>query len=337
MEAALVLASVLRESAGDVVEGVIHCSDSACRQEYPIIDGIPLLVPDVRSYVGSNLGQIAARRDLSDLLESLLGDAAGPGSSYDTTRQHLSIYCWDHYADLDPDESAALLAPASIVRGLELGLEMLERSQGPILDLGCSVGRTTFELARRLDGPVLGMDLNFSMLQIARRVLSAGVVGYPRRRVGLVYERREFAVDFQGRERVDFWACDALAPPFADGQFGLLVGLNLLDCVATPHTFLGKTRDLLRPGGSTLLATPYDWSPNATPVEAWIGGHSQRGPEGGASDRFLRQLLTPNAHPQSIDKLRLTGELERIPWHARLHERSTVVYELHLLAALRET
>ena len=180
---------------------------------------------------------------------------------------------------------------------------------------------------------MLGVDVNFSMLRLARRVLESGSVSYPRRRVGVVYDRREFPARFPGAERVDFWACDALALPFVPGSFGLAVGLNVLDCVASPRDFLESLSGLLRPGGSALLSTPYDWSPAATPFEAWIGGHSQRGPDGGASEPFLRTLLTFGAHPQSVTGLKVSGEIERQPWHVRLHERSGVDYDVHIVTA----
>ena len=44
--------------------------------------------------------------------------------------------------------------------------------------------------------------------------------------------------------------------------------------------------------GGLVLTTPYDWSA-AVPVDAWLGGHSQRGPHQGSSEPILRGLLTP--------------------------------------------
>jgi SAM-dependent methyltransferase len=220
-----------------------------------------------------------------------------------------------------------------VVRCLGQGLELIgEQANGPVIDLGCSVGRTAFDLAQRSDELVLGVDVNFPMLRLARRVLEDGIVRYPRRRVGIVYDRREFSARFDRSDRVDFWACDALALPFSKDTFGLAVAINVLDCVASPHDFLQSLRHVLRPGGAAVLSTPYDWSAGVTAVEAWIGGHSQRGPDRGASEPFLRSLLTPGAHPQCVDGLRITGEIADVPWHARLHDRSTVTYGVHLLA-----
>ncbi len=110
-----------------------------------------------------------------------------PRSFFDTVRQHISCYTWDHYAEFDPLEvvSEALPKPGSIRRVLEAGLSLCDSYwPGPTLEIGCGVGRTTFDLASRFDGDVLGIDVHFSMLRIASHVLQKGVVSYPRRRSG---------------------------------------------------------------------------------------------------------------------------------------------------------
>ena len=81
-----------------------------------------------------------------------------------------------------------------------------------------------------------------------------------------------------------------------------------------------------------LLATPYDWSAQATAPAAWIGGHSQRAPDRGAGEPFLHRLLQADAHPQAVAGLRLLAEDTDWPWQTRLHERSFVQYSAHLLA-----
>jgi SAM-dependent methyltransferase len=330
------VASRLVEDAEFLIHGVLHCSEPSCQQEYPVLDGIPILVPNVRAYLADNFFHLTLRDDLPEALQSLLGDASGPGTPYDATRQHLSTYAWDHYEDLSPDAPAEAPGPGALSRCLEEGLTLIGAEDGvpaPILDIGCAVGRSAFDLAARADGPVLGVDVNFAMLQVAQGVLRDGAVRYPRRRVGLVYDRRQFPLAPPGRERVDFWACDALALPFRAGLFALASAFNVLDCVATPSGFLQSLAGVLQPKAKALLSTPYDWSANVTPVEAWIGGHSQRGPEQGASEPLLRRLLDPTqGRPEGLGGLRLLGEKERVPWQARIHERSTVAYAAHLVA-----
>ena len=58
--------------ADEVLEGVLQCPEPACLREYPILDGIPLLVPDVASYLGSQISHLRDRDDLSPVIEALL-------------------------------------------------------------------------------------------------------------------------------------------------------------------------------------------------------------------------------------------------------------------------
>jgi ubiquinone/menaquinone biosynthesis C-methylase UbiE len=325
----------MREQADVVWEGILHCSNAACQREYPILDGIPLLVPALRSYVTENILPLLARHDLSPELESLIGDCCGPNSPFDQGRYYLSSYAWDHYGDLDPREADTGRRPGSIARMSQAAFDLLPAPpRGPILDIGCAVGRSAFVLAERSEALVLGTDLNFGMLRLAMKALHDGKVRYPRRRVGLVYDRREVSVPCAHPERVDFWACDALALPFAGETFGLVTALNVLDCVRSPQDLLTEVARVLCASGAAALTTPYDWAPAATPVEAWLGGHSQRGGQEGACEPVLRSLLAASSKAQP--RLLHVAEAEALPWHVRLHDRSVVEYLCHLVVARRE-
>ena len=335
-DSTLFLSSNQHEHDGHVVEGLLQCPSSQCLREYPIIDGIPLLIADIRAYIASNIDAIDARDDLGELLQGVLGDCCGPGSAYVVTREHLSNYAYDHYADLDPAEHQPEPPPGAVRALLDSALTACGAlPAGPLLDLGCGVGRTSFELATRHQGLVLGVDMHYAMLRLASRVLRQGRVRYPRRQVGLVFDQREFEARFAGSERVDFWACDATALPFPDGRFAGAVCLNLIDCVHSPQGLLESLARVLAPGAPVAISTPYDWAAAATPLEHWLGGHSQRSPGGGASEPVLRALLTPGAHPQSVAGLELEQEIDSLPWRVRTHERAFMEYRSHLLVARR--
>ena len=336
------LSQVGAECDGDVLAGVLLCANPACRHEYPVIDGIPVIVPDLAQLLSERGVEILLRDDLDPVLEGILGDAIGPGTWFDVLRQTVSTYAWDGWADLDPAEAPPTATgphPGAARRCLAklLGLAGEGAPVAKILDLGCGAGRTSFDLAEKHpDALVLGLDTGLALLRLARGA-AGGRVSYARRRIGLVFDRRSFAVAPAGAARVDFWACDALALPFAANSADLVAALNLLDCVAAPQRLLAAMAALLRPGGRLLLATPYDWSARATPPAAWIGGHSQRAADGGAAEPFLRALLRDGAHPQSVARLEPLGEVMDWPWHTRLHERSAVQYASHLLALQKQS
>lgn len=322
----------MREENGAIVEGLLLCTNPQCQCEHPIIDGIPIIVADLRTFISQNIAAIASRDDFSAEIESLLGDCCGPASDFNLRRQYLSTYAYEHYGDLDPMESHLTPeTPGSIIKLAKKGMALAgPLSRGPILDMGCAVGRTSFALAEAYGEMVLGIDLNLDMLRTAAGALNQKAVRYPRRRVGMAYDRRSFPVDLPGAAQVDFWACDATALPFAPGQFSLATSLNLMDCVNSPYDHLLALSKNLRPGARAILSTPYDWSASATPVESWIGGHSQRSENRGASEPILKSLLAGGSHPMAIEGLRLVAEICDWPWSVRLHDRSRVQYSTHL-------
>ena len=195
----LTLDAVLEERDDDVLSGILHCPNPACRHEYPIIDGIPVIVPALGALLAERGIELLLREDLDPVLESLIGDAIGPGTWLDTLRQTVSTYAWDGWADLDPEEAAADPAdgvqPGAVRRCLARLLDMAgTRVAGRVIDVGCGAGRTAFDLAARgEDTLVLGVDIHLALLRLARRA-AAGVLSYPRRRIGIVYDRRRFPV-----------------------------------------------------------------------------------------------------------------------------------------------
>lgn len=329
------VSAVARREGDDIVEGVLVCTSPECQREHPIIDGIPIIVPDIAAFMSGQLASIQRRDDLSPLILGLLSDCTGGNTDGDRARYQLSSYARSHYGDLDPDESADREhgIQALVDRALELASGDVA---GSWIDIGCSVGRTTCELARRTGEPTLGVDLNFDMLRVARRVARTGVVRHPLRRLGVVYDRREFEVDLPGRDKVDFWACDATALPFVDSTFDGALSLNVVDCIRGPLMHLMEMGRVLEAERECVLTTPYDWAEVTTPVHTWIGGHSQRSESKGSSVVEMRRVLS-DAVPAHIDsRLRMVREVTSHPWRVFVHERASMAYDVHIVVAAKQ-
>ncbi|MFK7913453.1 MAG: methyltransferase domain-containing protein [Pseudomonadales bacterium] len=312
-----------------ITSGRLLCSNSGCQQEFPIIDGVPLLVPNVREYVQAYQTQLLQRSDLYGSSESLIGDCLGPDALFNQTRQYLSTYAADGYGEFEQPEpgpassSAALLAKLDRVAG--------DNPRGHLLDMGCATGRTSIDIATaagpRADELVLGVDQQFAMIQFAQRLLQQGTADYPLRSVGLVYENKTVHMPAPLPANLDFWVCDAAAPPFADATFGTMYGLNLLDSVADPTAVLAAAAGILHPGASLRLATPFEWSSQVTAPDRWIGGHSQRSDLGGNPVAVLQSLI--GRAELGLDGLRIVAEKDGLCWQTRITDRSSMQYQAY--------
>ena len=317
----VVIAERSEMRSGQLWHGLLHCSNTACWIEFPVVDGVPILVPDPPGFVSNASDYMLWRLDLPAKVESCLADGFGAGHAFDTMRQHLSLYAGDHFADWTGNPGISCAAGT-----IATGLDLIGEINGPMIDLGCATGRGVWELAAGGEGPVLGADFNIAMLRLAQHLMLEGSVTFPCRRVGLVYTPAIATLpEANVSSNVDFWAMDAMAQPFSAGKFGFATAINLVDCVAGPTELVAETARLLTPGGAALLTTPYDWAANATEPARWMGGHSQRGPQGGASEPVLRATLEQFG-------LKPFAERDDIPWHLRLHDRAEMHYQLHMLA-----
>lgn len=329
-EAPVRTATSISEKDGHLLSAVLHGGDGDMVQEYPVLDGAPLLIGDIRSYLNDHQAHLLMRNDLPAEVESIIGDGIGGGSLFDLTRQHLGTYAWDHYAGQDPAEKQGKTRPGASLRCLEAGLVMIgDVPDGPVLDAGCATGRIAFRLAERFHRPTLGIDLNFSMIRFAQSVLQTGMADYPRRRTGLVYDRRQFDLSLPGAELVDFWVGDLTLMPFAAESFALVSALNTVDSVSSPADFIANLARVTKPGGWLVMATPYDWSTAVTRTEYWVGGHSQRADDRGAGEQRLKSMLEEYGWI-------VRDEVRDQPWATRLHDRSTVEYSTHLIVAQKQ-
>lgn len=157
------------------------------------------------------------------------------------------------------------------------------------LDVGCAVGRSTFELAGYCR-EVIGVDYSQAFIDAAEKIRVTGELPYEHavegRRMADAVARLP-----QGANpgRVRFRVGDAMDLPADLGAFDVVLAANLLCRLPDPRAFLERVRSLVKPGGQLLLTTPFTWLGEFTPADKWIGGC-----EGTESADELRRLLEPD-------------------------------------------
>jgi putative 4-mercaptohistidine N1-methyltranferase len=155
------------------------------------------------------------------------------------------------------------------------------------LDLGCAVGRSSFELGRHFD-EVVGIDFSERFIAAARQIRRHRTVTIRTPREGSAYDEAhlelppELKTDHVRFEPGD--ACD-LRPNL--GAFDLILMANLIDRLPEPAQCLAQMPDLVTPGGWLIITSPYTWLEEYTSRDRWLDG------DGRGTLAALQDLLTP--------------------------------------------
>lgn len=154
------------------------------------------------------------------------------------------------------------------------------------LDVGCAVGRATFELAGHCR-EVIGIDSSHAFVAAAKKVKETGKVDYDYAVEG---DRKARASAHLPPDidagRVKFEVGDATDLRGDLGTFDVVVAANLLCRLPDPRIFLQRLPQLVKNGGQLLLTTPFSWLEAFTPRDKWIGGTGERE----SADELVRAL-----------------------------------------------
>ena len=161
------------------------------------------------------------------------------------------------------------------------------------LDLGCAVGRSTFELARWC-GEVIGIDYSLNFIEAAESIRTGQSLAYECVAEGDLSKRLEAFLPLGVDPlRVSFEQGDAMALRDGLGVFDVVLMANLIDRLREPSKCLHSLAQLLKPGGQLVITSPYTWMVEYTPRENWIGGRMENGMPLGTLEG-LRRILEPD-------------------------------------------
>ncbi len=170
--------------------------------------------------------------------------------------------------------------------------ELLEPQKLPsgarALDLGCAVGRSSFELARHCS-EVVGIDFSQRFVDAAETLRVKGQLAYMFVVEGAI---RQSAIAQRPEEidpaRLRFEQGDAMHLHSGLGEFDVVHLANLIDRLVDPSRCLDQLPRLLRPGGQLLISSPFTWLAEFTPPDRWIGGSAT-----GETASALKSRLAP--------------------------------------------
>ena len=192
----------------------------------------------------------------------------------------LSQYLLFHYGE----ESQQLPWPFGPAHALNFPLRCIDEgvdlsrlpARERALDIGCAVGRASFQLARHFK-EVIGIDYSSRFIEAARAILQDGSLEYQIKETGSIASRAVAVVPVKPVGSLQFEQGDAQDLRPGLGQFDMVLAANLLCRLGRPSRFLEALPGLLRPGGQLVITTPNTWLEEFTAREYWIGATPETG------------------------------------------------------------
>jgi putative 4-mercaptohistidine N1-methyltranferase len=195
-------------------------------------------------------------------------------SSFYESDDAVAQYLLFHYGTpeqicpLLPEARAACGFPARCVSESIKHLDLRRRRRA--LDLGCSVGRSSLELARHFDD-VLGIDFSARFVAEAERMRGDRGATVRVLREGGSYDNVKLELPGHLRgENVRYTRGDACELPADLGVFDFVLMANLIDRLPDPAKCLARLPGLVHPGGWLVITSPYTWLEEYTSRDKWL-------------------------------------------------------------------
>jgi len=171
------------------------------------------------------------------------------------------------------------------------------------IDIGCSVGRFTFELAKYCDN-ILGIDLSARFIQVCYNVrdyenclpyvipIEGDLKEY--KRIYPIEIRNELGITDDDCNKINFLQKDACNLPLSEyNGYDLIFCGNLIDRLSDPKLFLETIHERIILNGLLVITSPYTWIETYTKKDNWIGGKKVDGEDETTLQR-LETILSVN-------------------------------------------
>ncbi len=187
------------------------------------------------------------------------------------TDELIAQYCEFHYGKQNFDVKNFCVNSVEL---LEPYIKDIKNKKA--LDLGCSVGRSTFELAKHFD-EVVGIDFSANFINVGVKLKTFDNLIYKVKKEGDIFEEKSVSLESLGLEKiknkVSFMQGDACNLKDIYTGFDLIFCSNLIDRLYYPQKFLDDIPSRINKDGLLVLLSPYTWLEDYTPKENWLGGY----------------------------------------------------------------
>lgn len=204
------------------------------------------------------------------------------------TDESIAQYCEFHYGE---ENFGVKNFCVNAVELLKPYIKDIENKKA--LDLGCSVGRSTYELANHFDD-VVGIDFSANFINVGVKLKKYESLSFNVKKEGEIFEEKSVSLkDFnldKIKDKVSFMQGDACNLKDIYNGYDLIFCSNLIDRLYYPQKFLDDVPNRVNDNGLLVLLSPYTWLEEYTPKENWLGGYIKDNKEISTLDTLKEKL-----------------------------------------------
>jgi 5-histidylcysteine sulfoxide synthase/putative 4-mercaptohistidine N1-methyltranferase len=193
--------------------------------------------------------------------------------------QYIEFHYGQSYFNIDNYNK---VCASEVIKFLGINNNNNKKQFEKAIDIGCSVGRFTFELARYCDS-ILGIDLSARFIQVCYNVrdyenslpyvipIEGDLKEY--KKINPTEIRNELGISDDDCNKINFLQKDACNLPLSEyNGYDLIFCGNLIDRLSDPKLFIETIHERIVLNGLLVITSPYTWIEEYTKKDNWIGG-----------------------------------------------------------------
>lgn len=185
-----------------------------------------------------------------------------------------------------------LVAGHNYAQSLAEKVISVQHSLGKVLEIGCSVGRSSFALAPYAE-QVTGVDVSARFIRVANQLQTEGRIRYRLSVEGEIPDFVEHSLaefGLMNSHNLSFLQQDPnnLKPIFSG--YDVILLNQTLEILAQPRAFLSTIHKRLNAGGLLVVSSHYGFNAQRTNTSERLGGYKQDGENVGSFDTIVQLL-----------------------------------------------